>query len=360
VATWLAVANSRGYPLRVAGAVSTLAMAVLFTLTYTFTQTTMLGAGAEQVAAGITAQTAITAPQLGGLPVGTQAAVAATPGVRSAVAVSQTTVLWPYLDDGHQREDSESALVLPPTATAVLDLDVTAGNLTHLTGATIAVGADTARSNNVTVGSTVALILGDGTPTRATVVAVYARSLGFGSVVVSSDLADGHTTTDLVQALLVRTDGSSATLHRLNALGAGQSGPLMVSGNPRDALGLAGAPPETWVNLATLAVLLAYILLGVANKLVASTSARRRELAVLRLIGTTPGQIRAMLHREAAILTATAVVAGLVLSAIPLALLSMGFLGRPLSDIHLRYGPVTLVSPMVQSTVPPSGGTHHC
>ena len=50
--TWLAVANSHGYALRVAGAVTTLAMAVVFTLTYTLTQTTLARAtGARRRAA---------------------------------------------------------------------------------------------------------------------------------------------------------------------------------------------------------------------------------------------------------------------------------------------------------------------
>ncbi|MGV9849433.1 hypothetical protein ACWDWU_11715 [Streptomyces sp. NPDC003442] len=42
--TWLAMANLRAYALRNAGIVSTLAMAVVFALTYTFTQATVLAA----------------------------------------------------------------------------------------------------------------------------------------------------------------------------------------------------------------------------------------------------------------------------------------------------------------------------
>jgi putative ABC transport system permease protein len=84
-----------------------------------------------------------------------------------------------------------------------------------------------------------------------------------------------------------------------------------------------------WINLATLAVLLGYLLLGIANKLIAGTAARRTEFAALRLIGTTPGQVRAMMRREAALVCGFAVSAGAVLSAIPLALLGAGFLHRP-------------------------------
>jgi putative ABC transport system permease protein len=67
-ATWLAVANSNAYALRVAGAVSTLAMVVVFTLTYALTQTTVLAAGTTELAAGTHAQAVLTAPALGGVP----------------------------------------------------------------------------------------------------------------------------------------------------------------------------------------------------------------------------------------------------------------------------------------------------
>lgn len=95
-----------------------------------------------------------------------------------------------------------------------------------------------------------------------------------------------------------------------------------------DATG-AKAPPEVWVNLAVIVVLLGYLLLSIANKLVAATAQRRAEIAALRLVGTTPRQIRAMMRREAAVIAASALACGLLLSAVPLALLGQGFLGRP-------------------------------
>jgi putative ABC transport system permease protein len=89
-------------------------------------------------------------------------------------------------------------------------------------------------------------------------------------------------------------------------------------------------PAETWINLAVVAVLLGYLLLSTANKLLAGTAQRRAEIAVLRLLGATAAQVRSMMRREAAVVAAAAVGAGLLLSAVPLALLGVGFLGRPL------------------------------
>ncbi|MGW7608977.1 FtsX-like permease family protein [Streptomyces sp. NPDC054766] len=327
--TWLAMANVRAYALRNAGIVSTLAMAVVFVLTYTLTQTTVLAATADETRAGTLAQQRLGAPGLGGLPDGTLADVRDTTGVRAAAPVSTTTVVWPYKMFGDTETESGSATILTPDASDVLDLDVRAGSLDRLTGATIAVSSDVARSRAAEVGHRVSLVLGDGARVDAEVVAVYARGLGFGTVVLSHDLAAGHTTTGLDQSILVRTDGTATARQALTAFTASHPGLALEDTNPPSGDGLRDAPPEVWINLAVIVVLLVYLLLSIANKLVAATAQRRVELGALRLIGTTPRQIRAMMRREAAVTAATALTTALLLSAVPLALLGQGFLGRP-------------------------------
>ncbi|MET8138417.1 ABC transporter permease [Streptomyces sp. NPDC005251] len=327
--TWLAMANVRAYALRNAGIVSTLAMAVVFVLTYTLTQTTVLAATADETRVGTLAQQRLGAPGLGGLPDGTLSAVRDTTGVRAAAPVSTTTVVWPYKMFGDTETDSGSATILTPDASDVLDLDVRAGSLDRLTGATIAVSSDVARSRAAEVGHRVSLVLGDGARVDAEVVAVYARALGFGTVVLSHDLAAGHTTTGLDQSILVRTDGTATAHEALTAFASSHPGLALEDTNPPSGDGLRDAPPEVWINLAVIVVLLVYLLLSIANKLVAATAQRRVELGALRLIGTTPRQIRAMMRREAAVTAATALTTALLLSAVPLALLGQGFLGRP-------------------------------
>ncbi|WOX11182.1 ABC transporter permease [Streptomyces sp. N50] len=327
--TWLAMANLRAYALRNAGIVSTLAMAVVFVLTYTFTQTTVLAATAQDTSTGTLAQLRLGAPGLGGLPVDTLAAVRKTAGVRAAAPVGTTTVVWEYEEFGDPAVDSGPATILTPDAAGVLDLDVRDGSLSRLSGTTVAVSSDVARTRSAGVGHTVDLVLGDGTPVAAKVVAVYGRGLGFGTVVLSHDLAAGHTTTALDQSLLIRTDGSAKARQNLTNLAAAHPGLVLGPANSPSTGGLKDAPPEVWINLATIVVLLVYLLLSIANKLVAATAQRRVELGALRLNGTTPRQIRAMMRREAAMTAATALTTALLLSAIPLALLGQGFLGHP-------------------------------
>ncbi|MFJ3667178.1 FtsX-like permease family protein [Streptomyces sp. NPDC090106] len=327
--TWLALANVRAYAIRLAGVISPLAMAVVFTLTYVLAQTTLLAATDDDTRSGTLAQYRLTAPALGGLPEGTASAVRDVDGVRAAEPVGTTTVVWRYRLLGETETESSSATVLGPDAADVLAPGVEEGSLDRLTGATVAVSAETARRREARPGSGIRLVLGDGAQVTARVVATYTRALGFGPVILSADLAAGHTTTDTAaQSLLIRTDGTSATARRLSDLTAARSGLVLTDTAPGATDGTR-TPPEVWINLAVVVVLLGYLLLSIANKLVAATAQRRTEIAALRLVGTTPRQVRAMMRREAAVTALTAVAAGALLSVPPLALLGLGLLDRP-------------------------------
>ncbi|MGW3934342.1 FtsX-like permease family protein [Streptomyces phaeochromogenes] len=343
--TWLAVSNIRGYALRLSGVVSALAMAVVFVLTYTLSQTTVMSATAQDTRTGTLAQQRLTAPGLGGLPAGTLAAVTKTSGVEAAAPVSDTTVIREYEQFGDPVVESGSAMILTPAASGVLDLDVRDGSLAKLTGDTVAVSTEVARSPGSGLGDRITLVLGDGTRVSPKVVAVYDRALGFGPLALSHDLAEGHTTAGLDQSVLVRTDGSDAAQQALTALAASRPGLALAPTETGSGDSLSDAPPEVWINLALIVVLLGYLLLSIANKLVATTAQRQGEIATLRLNGTTPRQILAMMRREAAVIGAAALTTGLLLSAIPLALLGIGFLDRP-----WPAGPVWLL-PAVALTV---------
>jgi putative ABC transport system permease protein len=312
---WTALSNIKEHAFRSAGAVSALAMVVVFALTSVMSNTTVSKAAEDEVAAGTLADVAYTAPDLGGIPVDLPARLQAAPGVESAVPVKRTTVLFPYTDGGQDRVDAAAALVLGPDASAVVDLGITSGSLDRLTGPTIAVADGVA-----TVGAGKRIILGDGTQVSAVVVATYRRELGFGPVAVSPQLVQGHTTDDLDSMVLVSLEPEA------------QAPPVPAGVEQHEAaayLTSAGATAQSWVNSAALAVLLGYVLISVANRLVATMTKRRSELRTLQLIGATRGQLLRMVRLEAFILAAIAVAGGLVLATIPLALLGYGYLGTP-------------------------------
>ncbi|MEU0964231.1 ABC transporter permease [Streptomyces sp. NPDC005917] len=346
--TWLALSNIRAYAQRATGVISPLAMAVVFVLTYTLAQTTVLAAASDDTCTGTLGQYRLGAPALGGLPADTLPAVRRLPGVRAAAPVGTTTVVWPYSQFGDTATESASALILTPAAKDVLDLGVTRGSLSGLTGATVAVSSEVAGPRDGELGSRVRLFLGDGAPVEAKVVAVYDRGLGFGPVVLSHDLAAGHTTTGLDQSVLVRTDGTATAERALTALAAARPGLALSDAAPQAG---ADTPPQVWVNLAVIVVLLGYLLLSIANRLVAATAQRRTEIAALRLVGTTPRQILAMMRREAGVISVTALVAGVALSALPLALLGQGFLDRPWPAGPVWLLPAAAVTVVVTSYV---------
>ncbi|MFI5841643.1 FtsX-like permease family protein [Catenuloplanes sp. NPDC051500] len=335
--TWLAVANTRGYAVRTAAAVSTLAVAVVFTLTYALTQTTVLAGSTRDLVDGSRAQLAVTAPALGRVPSELAGAVSQVPGVTGAAMVGGTTVLMTYSMLGDPIVEASSAMVLTPEASSVFDLGVRDGDLAGLTGATIAVDADVASSRKAGVGSELDLVLGDGTPVRARVVATYDRGLGFGPVVISRDLAAGHAT-GLDQQLLIATNGDPGVPSAVSALTGSRPGVVVGPADP----GSAGVSPELWLNVAVLGVLLGYLLLGIANKLITATAQRRDELTLLRLAGATPAQIRAMLRREAAMIWIFATAGGVGLAVLPLMFLSLGFLERPWPSGPWWLGPAVV------------------
>jgi putative ABC transport system permease protein len=72
------------------------------------------------------------------------------------------------------------------------------------------------------------------------------------------------------------------------------------------------------------AVLLVYVMIAVVNSLVTATAARAREFELLRLIGATRRQVRAMMRRETLILVAAAVIVGSLIALPPLIGVSAG------------------------------------
>ncbi|TDE28409.1 ABC transporter permease [Nonomuraea mesophila] len=320
-AAWLAVNNAHGYALRTAGAVAAMGMVVTLGLSFTLTQTTIMTAKADEAALGLRGVRAITAGRFGGVPHGLVSEVRATPGVRAATSIATTTVLTRRLAFGDDAGlQDRTALVLGPDANEVIDLDIAHGSLSDLRGAAIAVDERVGA-----VGESRDLVMGDGAAVRARVVATYRRALGFGPLILSRDLAAGHTTTGLAAAILVRPAAPGAP--DLGALLARWPG---TETTETPLITRPGAfPPEVVVNLAVLVVLLGYVLVVVANRLVATTTARREEFRALLRLGATPGELRRMLRWEAALTAGAAAGAGVVLAAVPLTTLSMSFLGRP-------------------------------
>jgi putative ABC transport system permease protein len=243
--------------------------------------------------------------------------------VRSAVALTPTT-LGPSLGVS---DEAISAQVLDGGRGGGLDVGVTDGSLAALHGDAIALGRRRADAAHAKVGDRVAVMLGDGTRTHATVVAIYTRALGFGDALIAPELAGGHQTSPLLGTILVQTGAPAAVAGRLRALASRYPG-LRVS----DRASLASASDadreaNRWLGPLFVAIIFAFTSIAVVNTLTMIGLQRGRELGLLRLVGGTPRQVRSMARWEAALIVTIGLGVGLAIAAAALLPLSHALTG---------------------------------
>ena len=94
--------------------------------------------------------------------------------------------------------------VTPGRLDEVLDLGVTAGALTGLSTGEVAISGTAAKAMSPRAGDVATLRLGDGSPLRATVAAVYDHGLGFADVLIAWDDAADHVSDPVVTTVLVQ------------------------------------------------------------------------------------------------------------------------------------------------------------
>jgi ABC-type antimicrobial peptide transport system permease subunit len=99
------------------------------------------------------------------------------------------------------------------------------------------------------------------------------------------------------------------------------TGYLLLAAGTAAAIALPSQSDATFILDA---VLLVYVMIAVVNSLVTATAARAREFELLRLIGATRRQVRAMMRRETLILVAAAVIVGSLIALPPLIGVSAG------------------------------------
>ena len=322
VGGFLASANLRTATRRFSSASTPLMLTVGLSCTLLFSSTTIDHAVTEQRHAGLSGELAVTSTGPG-LPGAALADARAVPGVRSAVALTPTT-LGPSLGVS---DDVVPAQILSGGRGGGLDVGVTAGSLTALHGDTIALGRRRADAAHAGIGYRVPVTLGDGTRTRATVVAIYTRALGFGDALLAPELAAAHQTTPLLATILVETDDPASVARRLRALASRYPG-LRVSDRASLAT-VTDADREInrWLGPLFVAIIFAFTSIAVVNTLAMIALQRGRELGLLRLVGGTARQVRSMARWEAGLIITIGLGLGLVIAATALLPLSHALTG---------------------------------
>jgi putative ABC transport system permease protein len=321
VGGFLASANLGTATRRFASASTSLFLSVAVSCTFFFASTTIEHATSQQLRMGLTGQLAITSTGPG-LPATALADARAVPGVRSAVALTSTT-LGPSLGDN----STLPAQILTGGQGGGLDVGVLAGSLDALHGDAIALGVHRAGDVHAHVGDRVAIMLGDGTSTYATVVAIYTRDLAFGDALLASEVAVSHQTAPLLSEILISAGQPAAIAPRLRALAARYPGLQVTDSASLITANDASNELNHWLGPFFVAMMFTFTSIAVLNTLIMIVLRRRRELALLRLVGATPRQVRSMAWWEAALIIIMGLGIGLAIAATALLPLSHALTG---------------------------------
>ncbi|MFE7564006.1 FtsX-like permease family protein [Kitasatospora sp. NPDC057500] len=351
----LAADNARANARRLASAITPIVMVTGFCGTLLFMQSTIRHETGEQVRAGITADHVLgstgpglpvaapgatgpgttapgaTGPGTNGTPAtaGVVERAAGVPGVDAAVGVLRTGIVYRTGD----QLLSATALGItgdPSRLPKVLDLGVRNGSLDGLgrTTDTVALSTDLASALGVEVGERVPFWLGDGTPAKALVVATYERGLGFGQVLLPRAAVAEHVTAAYDHQVLV-ADAPGADRA---AVAKGLSGLGVPGLTVTDRAGFAAQADKSqemgsWANAVMAGVLGGFAAVTAANTLVMTVLDRRREVALLRLAGTTRRQVRHMMRWEALLVAAAGLGIGSVIAWLTLVPITRGIAG---------------------------------
>lgn len=344
---FLAKANARANSRQLSSATTPLAMGVTLAAVQVFGASTAMAAAQDQVEEGLRADHVLTASAGAGLSPQVVEAVRDVPGVAVATPVARMRVLLTF-----PSEDSTATKVFaaqgvePERLAETMDLAVNQGDLRDLRGETVALSRVVAETVRAQHGGTVELRLGDGTVITPKVVAIYENGLGFGDVTLPNDLVVAHTTAQVDAAVLVSAAEGTDQDALAGALREAVERYPTVQVGDREAFLAApgtGGSGDWALNLLFQAVLLGYIAIAVVNTLVMATAARVREFAMLRLIGASRDQVRAMMNGEARIVVFSALLFGLLATVPPLIGISLGLTKSPVPNISVT-GLVAIVA----------------
>lgn len=346
----LAAANTRANARRLASAITPIVLAMAFSSTLVFLHTSEDHARNGQLRAGVVADHIITSPD--GLPTDTATRAARTPGVQTAVGLLRTSALVP----AGQMLLSGSAQGISGTGEelrAVQDLDIRSGDQAAIGRPdTVAVDALLADSADVRVGDRLRLVLPDGSTARPKVVATYGRGLGVAQLTLPRAALATHVTSAFDSDVFVKRtpdgdpDQVAAALARLGEV------------TDRDGYGAAEDKDRelnVWANTTMAAVLGGFAAIAAANTLVMTILDRRRELGMLRLIGSTRRQILGMVRWEALLVGVAGVALGTVIALVTLNPMTHGITGEAPhipAGLYAAFAGAALLLGLLATTLP--------
>ncbi|GAA1290163.1 ABC transporter permease [Planotetraspora silvatica] len=336
---FLAAANSKANPWRIASASTPITLAVTFTCIMIFMPQTVQKLTLRESQLRIQADHVLVSADGQGLPSAVTRDVARLPGVSAVAATTPIPVRLGMGGAGGPvpTRTLMALAVVPAQVTALLDLDVKVGRLSALTDDGIAASSAAAREHGWRVGDRLPVGLPDGTRRELHLVATYDRSLGLSDVLVPADLAARHAPQALATAIYVKGE----TAEGLNALTKTHPTLITLSRSAYLAQMKQSSDAQTTAVYLFIMLIGLYTAISVMNMLAAATAARAREFAALRLAGSTRRQVLTMVGGEALITVAVGVFLGTLIAATTLVS----------SSLALTRTPVFAAPPQVYLTI---------
>jgi putative ABC transport system permease protein len=275
----------------------------------------------------VTAAHVVTGADGAPLAAATAGRVAALDGVRGVAEVVPTEIYG--LDHGlGENSPWAAAGVGGPGSPEALDLGVVAGDLGDVHGDAIAISRVVADDGGLSVGDVIAARLADTDARSLRVAAVYDRAAGLGDIVMDATVARRHE--PFAGGGAVFAAGGPPAERSLAAYADAHDGvsvrerseylETVRSANQEGAWGV-------WmiIGIATL-----FAALALVNTAAMATGERTRELATIRLLGGTRGQVVRMIALETAATVAVALAAGAAIVLVAVAGVPRGVAGVPL------------------------------
>lgn len=206
----------------------------------------------------------------------------------------------------------------PPALERTFDLGTVRGSLNDLGTDGIAITRKEADRQHLAIGDTARLAFTDGTSRTFTVRALYGQSELAGDYVITRAAWAPHRTQDSDTLVAVSfKDGvnTAAGKAAVEKVAARYGSPEVQTRDEYAWSSAGGIDMMLTLVYALLALAVLIALLGIANTLTLAIHERTRELGLLRAVGQTRSQLRAMVRWESVLVAAFGTVGGLALGA---------------------------------------------
>ncbi len=311
----LARRNALRSPRRTAATASALMIGVAVVSLFTVFGASLKATMDQTVSRSFAGDVAVSTPSFGaggsGMSPRLAGAIAKLPEVDTAVGLGRGVAEV----DGRGR----ALTVTDPTALArTFDLGRVQGSLRTLGTDGIAITRTEANSHHLTTGSRTRLTFTDGKKETFTVRAVYGRSeLAYDYVITRAAWAPHRTQdSDTLVAVSFKNGVSAANgKTAVEKIAARYGNPQVQTRHEYAQSSAGGIDMMLTLVYALLALAVLIALLGIANTLTLAIHERTRELGLLRAVGQTRSQLRAMVRWESILVAAFGTLGGLALGA---------------------------------------------